>query len=550
MKRFAALFLSALLFGCVLLSGCDKKDGLDHLFRYDIDAPVKNLDPQTVEESDTSSLLAIENLYEGLLRVNEDGKLTEGVAKDYTVSEDGLTYTFSLRKDAVWTDSLSVRGKSDFEASVTAYDFVFAFQRLFSPQTRSSSASTFFCIRNARAVTEGELSVDAVGVQAKDDYTLVITLDYPNVMLPSLLATAPAMPCNEEYFYDTKGRYGLDVDATPSNGPFYLRTWSYDPYGSSNYLIFRRNSDYEGSRSVYASGINFFIEKNNAGFLNSFLDNRTDCIAVRGDEAEKLVDMGYEAEKYESTTWGILFNRNVEPFADAGIRQALASSAGRASFTTALSGSFTAAKGIVPPEVSLLDKSFREYAGNASVPTLTAEEAAALFTQGREGLESKAKLDELRILLPDTSDHAEAFAYIHQQWQSELGFFCTAQSLPTAQYWAKLSSGDYDFALVPLSGGYNSPGAILSMFRGTVNMYRNGFTDEAYDALIAEAERASSLSRSADTYAQAERLLLEQVVFVPLYHEAEYLVLGNGVSGLQYNPFTKAIAFAEGMFME
>ena len=81
-----------------------------------------------------------------------------------------------------------------------------------------SLASKFYCIKNAKRIHDGKISSDEVGVYADGDYRLIIELDYPNTMFLNQLVTALAMPCNEEYFYNTGGKYGLDARSTPSNG--------------------------------------------------------------------------------------------------------------------------------------------------------------------------------------------------------------------------------------------------------------------------------------------------------------------------------------------
>lgn len=86
--------------------------------------------------------------------MDENQTPTEAAAESYAVSADGLTYTFLLRKDMLWSD-----GKTP----VTAYDFQFAFQRLFDPQTQSPAAVNFTCIRGSSAALSGEGSVQDIG---------------------------------------------------------------------------------------------------------------------------------------------------------------------------------------------------------------------------------------------------------------------------------------------------------------------------------------------------------------------------------------------------
>ena len=312
-KRILA---AALCCGIMLTSGCFERDGSDGVIKYDIAYNPGSLDPQTAEDS--ASTLIISSLYTGLLRVNNDGSLGSGVAEDYTVSEDGLTYRFKLSSGYYWTD---VNG---FEAPCTAQDFVYGFQRLFNPETRAPRASEYFCIKNSEKINSGKITdLSKLGVEAAGDYELTITLDYPNPRFPTLLAEAPAMPCNEEYFLASQGRYGLSGDTTPSNGAFYLRTWDYDPYTitDNNHLILRRNAKYSELNKVYPSGLNFFIE-GDEDFVDDFLSGTISCIAVN-DSQRELIKGEFNVQEYDAITVGLLFNTKFGLFRNADFRRAL-----------------------------------------------------------------------------------------------------------------------------------------------------------------------------------------------------------------------------------
>ena len=131
-KRFLFPLMISVLFSLLLFS-CGKES---IPLYYDIDTAPINLDPQSA--SDYSSQLIINSLFEGLLRSGENGEVEPAAAESYTVSGDGLTYRFVLREDGRWSDG----------TGVTADDFVFAFQRLFDPDTNSKNAGDFFCIKN------------------------------------------------------------------------------------------------------------------------------------------------------------------------------------------------------------------------------------------------------------------------------------------------------------------------------------------------------------------------------------------------------------------
>ena len=166
-----ALFLS-------LLPGCGKGEKNLNI-RMDLQQEVTSLDPQF--STSWESQVVMLNLFEGLLIRGGDGELSPGAASDYTVSSDGLTYTFHLRRDGVWDDGDPADGVEP--TPVTAQDFVFSFWRIFDPEVPSPWAGDFQAIRNSQEVMAGELPKTQLGVWAIGEYTLVIQLSEPSPIL-------------------------------------------------------------------------------------------------------------------------------------------------------------------------------------------------------------------------------------------------------------------------------------------------------------------------------------------------------------------------------
>lgn len=519
------------IFLIIPLTSCSSKDGSGVVFKYDIPNNPQNLDPQSA--SDYESLLIIENVFEGLLRVKDDGKLTEGMAINYNISDDGLKYEFTLREDALWID------KNEFEAPVTAHDFVFAFKRLFDPTTNAPLASKFYCIKNAKRIHDGKINRDEVGVYADGDYKLIIELDYPNTMFLNQLVTAPAMPCNEEYFYNTSGRYGLDARSTPSNGAFYLTIWNYDRWSNTNnHLVLRRNYEYAKRIPVYPFGLNFFITKDTDTYVERFTDKQTNSVVATGEDIDKLTSLGHNVKGYENTTWGLIFNSDNEVMANKNLRNALSLCTDRTAFSAVLNDGLKAAYGIIPPNVTMLDKEFRDYAGDSIVPDFSYKKAEKLFAKVRVD-----DLESFRVILPQSLSHIDYFSYIAQQWQKNLNFFCTIEELDDISYQRALTSGDYDIALVSLTGDYNSPEAFLSKFTTTDIFNKYGQKNSKIDSILKDATKEEDIMTSADSYKKVEKIIIDESMFIPLYYQTEYFVQSKDVADIEYNSFSKSIFF-------
>lgn len=514
-------------------TGCREDDGSGYIFKYDIPSNPQTLDPQLA--NDASSAVIISNVYMGLLTANADSSLSEGVASDYIVSDDGLVYTFKLRQDVYWVDS------DEFERQCTAADFVYGFQRLFLPETNAPRASEYYCIKNSRPINMGVVSdLSYLGVKALGDFELEITLDYPNPRLPTLLSEPPAMPCNEEFFLNSQGKYGLSAECTPSNGAFYVLSWDYDPYTitDNNNLVLRRNAKNNESRQIFPSGLNFFIEEND-DFIADFLSGTTSCVAVTDDGAA-LIKGDYGCEEYKDITVGLIFNQSFELFKSEDFRRALALLTDRKAISNALTD-FTSASAIVPEQVSMLDMSYRELVGGSMVPKYNTEQAQSYYSSALPALDRNL-FTGARIIVPDSSA-AEAVSYLMQEWQREFGFYCIVETLGDAEYNSRLASGDFELAVVELTGSYNSPSAYLEYFQAGNSANYSGFRNSEFETLITNAEQAVDLTESAEYFAQAEQLLIDKAAFVPLYYKNEYFFYDSSCTDIIYNPFTKNVYF-------
>ncbi len=538
MKRhFIKRILSAALCCMTLLTtGCFENDGSDGVIKYDIAYNPGSLDPQTA--GDEASTLIISSLYTGLLRVNPDGSLGAGIAEDYIVSEDGLTYQFKLSSDHYWTD---VNG---FEAPCTAQDFVYGFQRLFDPATRAPRASEYYCIKNSEAISRGKITdLSKLGVEAVGEYELTITLDYPNPQFPVLLTEAPAMPCNEEYFIASQGRYGLSGDTTPSNGAFYLRTWDYDPYTitDNNHLILRRNAKNSEVNKVYPSGLNFFIE-GDEDFVADFLSGTISCIAVNESQRE-LIKGEFTVQEYDAITVGLLFNTKFGLFRSVEFRRALACLADRERFAQAAEGC-APAYALVPGEVTLLDKSYREFAGEKMTAEYSVSAAQEHYQKALPELDS-ALFSGARIIMREDKAASAMISLIMQEWQREFGFYCVVETLGEEEYNSRLAAGDYEIAVRELSGNVNSPSAYLQGFASGSGNY-SGYVSSEVNMLMSRAERAEDLATSAELYARAEQIVLNDAAVIPLYYKNEYFYINKDFADIYYNPFNKTIDFTQG----
>jgi oligopeptide transport system substrate-binding protein len=519
-----------------LLPACkrDETDGSDHVFVYDLVENPRTLDPQTAV--DKSGGLVISSLFDGLLRMDSDGEVTSCVAMEYTVSDDLLTYTFYLRRDVFWTD------RNDFHAQCTARDFVFAFRRLFNPEVKSRNAEQYFCILNSRKINLGQLPLEELGVAADGDFKLTIRLEYPDSNFPVLLTAHPAFPCNEEFYIQSAGRYGLVDETVPSNGGFFLREWVYDPHWTyENRIIVRRNKYNSESERVFPKGVNFLMDRGDS--LSNFTGGDSDCVVASGDGVNNLIKKDYPYALSEISVWGVTFNMTDGPDklrigGNENLRRALAYATDREAVNMNPTG-YRNAAAIVPDGVKIKGEFYRDLNPDsgeipAVIPADTVK-AAEYYGAASEIVDTITEYPVLIIPVVAANDTIDSFVRaITQQWQEKLSFFCKIEPLHEDEYARRLADGDYDIAVVKLSAAYNSPSAILDFF--------SAGNPKAADYLN-QARQADSAEDIASRCFLAENEVLKSAEFIPVCFMSEYFFRSKKSEDLKYNFFTGEIEF-------
>lgn len=516
-------------------SGCKKDDGTGYIFKYDIVSNPLTLDPQTAVDS--SSYEVITNMFEGLLKVDNEGNIQNAAAESYTVSDDGLTYTFRLRENIYWYDG------DEFEAPCTADDFVFAFRRLLRPSTKSRLASDFFCIKNAEPINKGYIpDITELGVKAEDEHTLVITLNAPNPSFPVLLTTSPAMPCNEEFYDSTNGKYGLSASTVASNGAFYIYRWNYDKWSSdNNNIIMRANKKNNENGDISPYGLNFFIEEENS--YQNFLNEQSHVYITSGSEAIQLLNAGYENSESETRIWGILFNTKSKSFADEDLRKALAYSIDRDNLTVDMTG-YDKAQGIVPDVIKIGENGYRELSGKDCLLPFDSGLAQGSIEEALNNV-SKSTWSGLTLYVPDDDVIYEYISDISQQWQSKLSFYCNIKRLDQSSYENALKNGDFDFIVADISGNSNTPYSYLSFFSPNGGGNYGGYQNTTFNSLLSRSVNASTEEEASRLYYEAEENVVKSAAYIPLLNQSEYAFFAEGCQGIVYNPFSKTVIFKD-----
>ena len=538
-KRLTACITALLLcIGCLTMTSCKEDDGKGYVFGYDISSNPGSLDPQYA--SDKESYLIIGCIFEGLYRTAGDGSVEKAMAESCTVSDDGLTYTFTLKQNRYWTD---VNG---YNKQVTADDFVFGFQRLFMPETRAPKASEYFCIKNAQKINSGEITdVSQLGVKADGKFGLIIELEYTEPSFEMMLSMTAAMPCNKDYFSAAQGKYGLDAERTPSNGPFYVKTWYYDAWSkNNNNMVLRYCDKYDEHDEVTPLGLNFFVEDDH---MTDFSDGTSQSIVLSGSTAKNYLGSDYVYDEYSTAVYGIMMNTKKSIFKSDKLRYALLFASDKS--TLSLPFGYSAADGIVAPSVKNSLGGYRDTAGNRTAVKPDEIKAYSSYQSACENID-KADLHSVNILAVQNRDEeiGESLGGILQQWQAKLGFYCSISYVSESEYDEKIASGDYTLALARINGDYNRPEAYLRQF--TDSGYKYSAMDDTYSALLQQATQAKDAKEEYELCVSAEKQLITDGRFIPVAYVTEYFISTKNCEGIIYDPFTGQIDYRKALYFD
>lgn len=512
------ILILTLVFG-VVFSGCSKEERT--IFYYALSSKPITLDPQLAR--DDTAFLIIENCFEGLMRDNGDGTLSLGLAESYSVSEDGLTYTFKLRDDCFWTK---------IDKPVTAYDFVFAFRRLLSKTTQAPFAEDYLCIKGAAQLLSGE-EPSLFGVTALNDYTLVFTLEEPSPDFLFSLTKAAAMPCNEEFFLEQKGKYGHVYYDLVYNGPFYISS-----YRENEYWKMRRNSGYSSSSLALPYGVNMYYLPNNTP-LQNLTEGHSDIAKVSPAELPLLENEGFVRGEIVNKTWVLAINSNDSVFSNDDIRRAVACAINYSDLAASFSSEFSFANGLVPPASNISGTSYRALAGDRAYLGYDPDAAKDYLDSAKASLPEDA-FSSLQLYCPD--DTLEFVSgKIQRHLQDALSVQVNIVRVSRSQLSSVTQSGDYQLALIPLEPEFASPAAVLSHFTSKDNF--TGFYSAEFISFFNAALSSSDPSSAASHYKKAEQLLIEDHVLLPIAYETSYFALGKDISGIFFPSFSEKVFF-------
>lgn len=523
-------------FSAILLAACGTSSSStnrakDQTLNWMEASALPTMDPS--KATDVVSGETMNNTSQGLLKFGKNSKTYPGVAKSYTKSKDGKTYTFNLRKSQ-WSNG----------DPVTAKDFVFGWQRTVNPKTGSQYAYLYGDVKNANAVMKGKKPVSALGIKAVGNYKVVVNLEHPVSYFPTLVAQTSFFPQNESVVKKLGKKYGTNAKNNVYNGPFKLTYWT----GTSDNWTLTKNDKYWDAKHVTLKHVKFNTVKDPQTALSQYQTGKLDATYLSGQQPKNYKNSkNYHSRDGSSIAYIELNERRDSMMKNKKARQALSLAINRDQFgNKVLDDGSKVPTGFVTTGLAVRDG--QDFAKEAAVPAAVAynlKKAKQLWNQALK--ETGRKSYALTLLADDTPVGKSTTEYVQSQWSKLPNMKVTNQNLP---YKTRLSrSASHDFQAVVTLWGADFPDPItdLSLFTTGASYNNGGWKSDAYDRNIQDATTTNA-NRPAQRWqnlVNAQKILMRDQGVIPIYQPGKPQLVKSTVKNLVYFPVSSNWDFSK-----
>jgi oligopeptide transport system substrate-binding protein len=482
------------------------------------------LDPALA--TDHASVLVSIQLFEGLVELDAKGQPIPLGAASWTVGDDGRTYTFSLRKDLVWTDG----------SPVQAADYEFAWRRAIDPRTASDYASLLYPIKNAVRIHNEGLDSQLLGVTARDDHTLVVTLEDPTAHFLRLAALWTFAPLKRDTLDKNGDRWTLPQNIV-SNGPFRLVDWKHD-----SEIVLERNLTYPGAETLMPRAVlSIFPDDAASQVLSGYESGNLDVFGtgaafeIPPADAERLAaDPTRRAELrtlHQSGTLFLAVNERKPHLQDPKVRRALGQVIERDHvLRDVLQRVGTPALTLVPDDI--------EGRVDSHWPAESVDEAKQNLADA--GFPGGKDFPPITFTFNTSTQWSKLGDYLKQRYKDVLGIELKLEPMEWTAYlrWRREDGWKDDGDLA--RGGWFSDFAdpfnwynLIWDSREDAASFSAGWKNDDYDSLVRAAAVEGDPALRTSLYEQADAILGDQYPDIPIFYYGSRTLVRPYVKGFE-----------------
>ena len=508
-----------------MLAGCGSKTDTD-TFRFASELDIQGMDSTVVD--DGMSFNAVHAITDGLTAVNEKGKTAPAIAKSWDVSDDGKTYIFHLR-NAKWSNG----------DKVTANDFVYSWRKIiknagnYAYMLGSGGAS----VKNADALMElGANATDeqmaTLGVTAKDDQTLVVELENKVPYFTDLMAFPCYFPQNEKFVEKCGKNYGTKPEYTLSNGAYKMTKWV-----KGNKATFTKNDKYYDAKTVATKNLEMYLVQDPKTAAQNFDNGKVDYARINST----LVDKYKGKDTFTTFNEGYLFylqlNFKNDTVANKNVREALAYAINRKDLCeNVLKDGSKGATGFIPSQLSTspAGKDFRDDADKyVSYDQKKAQEYL-------DAAKKELGTDTITIDLlygTDESPMDTMAEYLQGSFSKLKGLKVNmVATVKKDRIYNREANGNFQVVCTRWGPDYADPTTYLNLALTDNSNNYGKYANAKFDALMEQIQKESDLTKRWDLMIQAEKVMMEDMAYIPVFEKGAAALKAKNVKGLVVVP--------------
>ena len=498
----------------------------------------ETLDPALNSAVDGANTII--TVFEPLLLINENNEVVGGQAESWEASEDGLTWTFTMRDGLKWSDGSELNAK----------DFEYSFKRMADPNTAAPYAETCLGMIDGFEEAAGfpdkdgnptvEPNLDALNVKASDDgKTLTIVLSYPCSYFDKMAAFATMSPVQKATVEANGDSWCTSPDTYVCNGPYMITEWT-----PSERIVLSKNPNYVGgwdSSKIVTDTITLLLLEDSSASFAAY--NSGEAVLIKDvptDEIPSLTKAEDGGDFYVDTilgTYYVSLNLQRDAFKDAKVRKALSLAIDRDYVAnTIMQGTYSTADSIVGPGIVDENGYFHD---NGNAPYISADyeanmaEAKKLLEEA--GYPNGEGYPTIEYSTNDAGYHVPLAEYLQQTW-GDLGITLTINKMEWSSFTPARRAGEYDVARNGWVMDYNDPSNMLDLFCSGNGNNDGKYSNPEFDAAV----DASRVADSAEHFAQlhkAEDILMEDMGCLPIAYYNDYWLQSSSLKGTWHSPY-------------
>lgn len=520
-RRITALILATFMVATLLI-GCSQEESVSGKYlRLAKSSELASMDQHVA--SDGLSFEVISSTMEGLYSRDKDGNCIPAIAESYDVSDDGLTYTFHLKK-VKWSNG----------DLVTAEDFEFSWKRLLDPETASeySFIGEVAGIKNAAKVMSGEMDIDELRVKAIDGVTFEVELERPIPYFVSLTAFPTFFPLNEKFVAEKGEEYALEPENLLANGPYKMVEWN-KGYG----FKLEKNTEYYDASNVQIDGLEFRVMKDPQTAVLKFESGELDVVKLSSELVDRYKSNPGYIQIPEGYVYYIAPNHEMELFSNLNARKALYYGINKDHIANkilndgSIAANFIVATGLATgPD----GKDFCESSGGYG--DYDKELALQYWNEAKNELGKNSF--EIELLFDDFETIKKMSEFIQAELESNFpGLTVNLKAQPKKNRQALMKEGSFELGITRWGPDYADPLTYLELFIDGSSQNTSKYENEKYNQLVYESSRgflASDPQGRWDAMMEAEKILLEEdAAVMPIFQQGYAFLINEKVSGIE-----------------